>query len=203
MRQIFSVRFFAAVGAVTALLFVLAAVFAGGDETDDADDVGTASDVRVIDLVDQIASSSNPSFAVGLDGTAAGETTLQIDPSRAVTIVAGTPGVDHCGRLDTPEACAIVADLLGEGVVWFALVPFAPSRSVELPAVDTLDDSVATLVNGWQLPHAPVFERRCGDEQFESYRQFKQEFGDDFTTIYDLDQRMLTAVVCRQQVPYA
>ena len=33
---------------------------------------------------------------------------------------------------------------------------------------------------------------------FESYRQFKQILGDNFTTIYDIDQRQLTAVVCRQ-----
>ena len=93
--------------------------------------------------------------------------------------------------------------------MWFALVPMGNGRSVPMPAVDTLESGMATLVNGWQLPHAPAFDRRCpapngdGEEAFESYRQFKQVFGDDFTTLYDIDQRMLTAVVCRQVVPYA
>jgi hypothetical protein len=96
-----------------------------------------------------------------------------------------------------------VLDLLGEGVVWLALVPAGDAGEVALPAVDTLEDGLAILVNGWQLPHAPVFDRRCGDEVFESYRQFKQIFGDDFTTLYDLDQRRLSAVVCRQRVGYA
>ena len=93
--------------------------------------------------------------------------------------------------------------------MWFALVPMGNGRTVPMPAVDTLEDGVATLVNGWQLPHAAAFDRRCpaqngdGDEVFESYRQFKQLFGENFTTIYDIDQRQLTAVVCRQMVPYA
>ena len=71
-----------------------------------------------------------------------------------------------------------------------------------LPAIDSLADGVATLVNGWQLPHAAALDRRCGEELFESYRQWKQILGDNFTTIYDIDQRELTAVVCRQVVPY-
>ena len=124
-----------------------------------------------------------------------------------MTIVPGTPGIDACGRLAEPGACAVVADLLGEGVVWFAVVPMGAGRSVPMPAVDTLEEGVATLVNGWQLPHAPAFDRRCGEgddeEVFESYRQFKQLFGENFTTLYDLDSRQLTAVVCRQRVPYA
>lgn len=208
MRQIFSVRFFAAVGAVAGLLFLLFTIFTARDAIDEAigDDDAAAADVRErgIDLVDVVAGTDNPAFAVTSEGTASTDARLSLDPSRAMTIVAGTPGEDHCGRVAEPGACAVVADLLGEGVVWFALVPMGNGRSVPLPAIDTLDDGIATLVNGWQLPHASVLDRRCGeDELFESYRQFKRVLGENFTTIYDIDQRMLTAVVCRQVVPYA
>ena len=58
----------------------------------------------------------------------------------------------------------VVADLLGEAVVWFALVPMSASpTSVQLPSIDTIDEGVATLVNGWQLRYAPVLDRRCTD----------------------------------------
>jgi hypothetical protein len=203
MRQIFSVRFFAAVGAVAGLLFALTTLLAAERAIDEGASAEAAAGARMIDLVDLAMASSNPEWGVDpTTGVTSVDTRITIDASRAVAIVAGTAGADHCGKLEQPGACAVVLDLLGEGVVWFALVP-AVAGDVPLPAVDTLEDGVATLVNGWQLPHAPTFDRRCGDEEFESYRQFKQIFGDDFTTIYDIEQRQLTAVVCRTRVSYA
>ena len=206
MREIFSVRFFIAIGAVAGLLFVLFTFFVARDVVDQAisDNGADAAqpEPRAIDLVDVVSGTNNPAFAISADGEASSNVELMLDPSRKVTIVAGTPGEDDCGRLAEPGACAIVADLLGEGVVWFALVPMGNGRTVPLPAIDSLADGVATLVNGWQLPHAPALDRRCGEELFESYRQWKQILGDNFTTIYDIDQRELTAVVCRQVVPY-
>jgi len=207
MRQIFSVRFFAAVGAVAGLLFLLFTVFTARGVIDEAiDDGADAAEVQLrgVDLVDVVTASSNPAFAVSGDAVASGDTEFTLDPSRKLTIKGGTPGEDHCGRSNEPGACAVVAELLGEGVVWFALVPMGNGRSVPLPAIDTLDGGFATLVNGWQLPHVPALDRRCGDDElFESYRQFKRVLGENFTTIYDIDQRQLTAVVCRQMVPYA
>jgi hypothetical protein len=206
MREIFSVRFFIAIGAVAGLLFLLFTFFVARDVVDQAisDNGADAAQPqpRAIDLVDVVSGTSDPGFQLSPDGEATSNVELMLDPSRKVTIVSGTPGEDDCGRLAEPGACAIVADLLGEGVVWFALVPMGNGRSVPLPAIDSLADGMATLVNGWQLPHAPALDRRCGEELFESYRQWKQILGDNFTTIYDIDQRELTAVVCRQVVPY-
>ncbi len=207
MRQIFSVRFFAAVGAVAGLLFLLSTVFAAKQVIED-DAAGAGPPLHSIDFVDRIESSSVAAVGFDADGNATGDAVFTIDASRQVVVRAGTPGEDDCRRLAEPGACAVVADLLGEGVVWFALVPMGDDpTSVPMPAVDTLDGGTATLVNGWQLPHAPAFDRRCGvgenAERFESYRQFKQLFGEEFTTIYDLTDRRLIAVVCRQVVPYA
>jgi hypothetical protein len=207
VREIFSVRFFVAIGVVAGLLFLLFTFFVARDVVDEAiSDNGAdaaAVQLRAIDLVDVISSTSNPGFQLSADGEAISSADFVLDPSRKVTVVAGTPGEDDCGRVAEPGTCAIVADLLGEGVVWFALVPMGNGRSVPLPAIDSLENGQATLVNGWQLPHAAALDRRCGEELFESYRQWKQILGDNFTTIYDLDQRELTAVVCRQVVPYA
>jgi len=202
MRQIFSVRFFAAVGAVVALFFLLMTIFATREVIEGGDDDDDAVELHKIDFVDQIFSSRNEQFTLTEDGVAASDTDLILDPSRTLRIVADTPGVDYCPRFPTVGACSVVADLLGEGVVWFALVPAGDNRTVDLPAIDTLDDGIATLVNGWQLPFAPVLVRRC-DEEFSSYREFRDVLGDDFTSVYDLDERQIVAVECRTRVAYA
>lgn len=209
MRQIFTIRFFAAVGAVVGLFFLLTTIFATREviEGDDGGESG-AVQLRRIDLVEQVFASSSASFRLDDDGLAVGDTELIIDGQRRLRVVAGTPGESHCDVQGAPGSCAVVADLLGEGVVWFALVPKAEGTTVELPAIDTLDDGLATLVNGWQVPFAPVLDRRCTDDdgeevEFSSYREFRDVLGDDFTSIFDTVERRLVAVECRTRVPYA
>ena len=202
MRQIFSVRFFAAVGAVVALFFLLTTIFATREVIEGGDDDADGLEFHKIDFIEQVFSSRNEQFALDEDGFAASDTDLIIDPSRTLRIVTDTPGVDHCPSFPEVGACTVVADLLGEGVVWFALVPAGLNRTVDLPAIDTLDDGMANLVNGWQVPYAPVLVRRC-DEEFTSYREFRDVLGDDFTSVYDLDERSIVAVECRTRVAYA
>ena len=71
---------------------------------------------------------------------------------------------------------------------------------MDLPAIDTLADGLATLVNGWQVRFAPVLDRRCSGEDFTSYREL---LGDDFTSVFGIDERRLIAVECRTRVDYA
>ena len=203
MRQIFSVRFFAAVGAVVGLFFLLTTIFATSEAIDGgAERETTTTALHKVDFVDRVFALSNADFSVGIDGLADGDTDLVIDGTRSVRVVADTPGEMLCPDLDRPGACAVVADLLGEAVVWFALVPMGANNTVRLPAIDTLEGDVATLVNGWQVPFAPVLDRRCEDE-FVSYRDFREAFGDNFTAIYDIEDRRLSAVECQVKVPYA
>lgn len=202
MRQIFSVRFFAAVGGVVGLFFLLTTIFATREVIEGGDDDASSVELHRIDFVEEIQGVTNPRFALTIEGMSANDTDLIIDASRTLRIVEDTPGVDLCPRFPIAGACAVVADLLGEAVVWFALVPNGTNRTVDLPAIDTLDDGVATLVNGWQLPFAPVLDRRCRDE-FASYRDFRDTLGDDFTSVYDIDERRLTAVECNVRVDYA
>ena len=204
MREIFSVRFFAAAGAVVGLFFLLTTFFATRDaiDGDDRPD-GAEIELHKVDLVEQVFSSRNPSFRVDSQGLAASDTDLIIDGARAIRVVIDTPAEDHCPGFGEIGACAVVADLLGEAVVWFALVPMGSNRTVELPAIDTLDDGLATLVNGWQLPFAPVLDRRCRDEAFESFREFRALLDDDFTSIFGIEDRRLIAVECRTRVAYA
>lgn len=200
MRQIFSIRFLAAIGAVVGLFFVLSTVFATRDVL--VDDAPTdANRIRGIDFAEVVFASSDPTFAV-VDGLAQTSTSLIIDGNRALDITAGTPGESYCSALDQVGRCAVLADLLGEGVVWFALVPSAGGSTVELPAIDTLDEGVATLVNGWQLPHAPALDRRCPDDEFTSYRELRETLDDDFISVFGTAERRLIAVECRAQVTY-
>ena len=202
MRQIFSVRFFAAVGGVVGLFFLLTTIFATREVIEGGDDGSTSTELHRIDFIEEIQRVTNPQFALTIEGVAANDTDLVIDASRTLRIVEGTPGVDHCPRFPAGGACAVVADLLGEAAVWFALVPSGQNRTVDLPAIDTLDDGIATLVNGWQVPFAPVLDRRC-PEEFTSYREFRDTLGDDFTSVFSIDQRRLTAVECDVRVAYA
>jgi hypothetical protein len=202
MRQIFSVRFFAAVGGVVGLFFLLTTIFATREVIEGGDGGPAPVELHRIDFIEEIQGVTDPRFALSVEGMAANDTDLVIDPSRTLRIVEDTPGVDHCPRFPAAGACAVVADLLGEAVVWFALVPNGTNRTVDLPAIDTLDDGLATLVNGWQLPFAPVLDRRCAEE-FTSYREFRDTLGDDFTSVYDIDERRLTAVECNLRVDYA
>jgi hypothetical protein len=71
-----------------------------------------------------------------------------------------------------------------------------------------LEDGRAHLVNGWQLPYAPILDRRCRDEagddvQFDSYREFRDTLGDDFTSVYSLESRRIEIVICHERVPWA
>lgn len=224
MRDVFSWRFFAAIGAVLGLLALVVAFADNGDD-DVVDGASPPSTVvgrfdpasadpvagpvdpfaieRRIDLVDSVFAISNDDLDFDALGRAAVDAELVLDGRRRLQVVTGTPGVDLCPERSGFGECAIVADLLGEGIVWFALVPMGPSETVELPAIDTLDDGIATLVNGWQLPFAPVLDRRCEDDEFESYVEFRDQLGDDFVSIYGLEERRLIAVRCRERVEYA
>ncbi|HUF98637.1 MAG TPA: hypothetical protein VMM60_10955 [Ilumatobacter sp.] len=199
MRQLFTVRFVAAVGGVVALFFALSIVFATREALVDEPPTGTIT--RGIDFVEIVFASTAPAFDV-IDGVAAITTTLVIDGNRSLVVTAGTPGENYCDAIDQVGACAVLADLLGEGVVWFALVPRAGLNTVELPAIDTIEDGVATLVNGWEVPHAPVLDRRCPDDEFSSYRELREELGDEFVAIFDTVERRLVAVECQVQVAY-
>jgi hypothetical protein len=193
MRQIFTVRFFAAVGALLGLFVVLTVLFE--DDNSVAELVDDQPMVRRIDLVALVFSASSDDLALDEDGLTTGEIDLVLDQERTVRIVPGTPGEINCATLGEVAKCAVVADLLGDAVVWFAIVPLASSQTVALPAIVSLDDGYATLANGWQLPHAPILERQCARD-FESFAAFREALGTEFTSIYRFVEGEITDVVC-------
>lgn len=193
MRQIFSVRFFAAIGAVAGLFLFLSVAFGGGDRVAELREPERLE--RRIDLVAQVFAPIQSDFELGADGVTRGSLDLVLDADRTVRVVPGTHGEITCDELERIGACAVLAELLGDAVVWFALVPMGPDDTVELPAIDVLEDDFALLVNGWRVRYPRVLDRRCPQE-FASYREFRQELGDAFTSIYSIDERQLVAVRC-------
>ena len=197
MREIFSLRFFAAIGAVIASFLIASAVVGGGTEVVSEEEV-TAQLIRRIDLVERVErfQDDGASFAVQ-DGVAVNGTVLVLDDRRSARIVPGTPGEDRCPIGRRIGACALIADLLGEAVVWFRLEPVAPGGVVDFGPIVSLDDDVATLADGLQLPYAPVLARRC-DTEFESFSAFRRELGESFVSRYTLVERRLTDVICTE-----
>jgi hypothetical protein len=194
MRQIFSIRFFAAIGAVVGLFALLTLVFGGRDSVADLAEERRIE--RTIDFVEQVfAPLPSPDFEVADDGTTSGSLELVIDGDRRLDIFPGTYGEVDCLQTDRTGQCAVLADLLGDAVVWFALVPMGPGRTVVLPAIESIEAERATLTNGWQLPYAQVLDRRCPRE-FVSFREFRDELGTAFTSVYSIDEAQLVAVVC-------
>jgi hypothetical protein len=195
MRQIFTVRFFAAVGALLGLVVVLSAMFRGDGSV--AELAERQPMERRIDLVALVFSTRSVNFAIADDGLTTGSLDLVLDQERTMRIVPGTPGEINCAALGETAKCAVVADLLGDGVVWFAIVPLQSGQTVALPAIVSLADGYATLTNGWQLPYARVLEQRCARD-FESFTEFREELGTNFTSIYRFAEGEITDVVCTQ-----
>ncbi len=82
-----------------------------------------------------------------------------------------TPGEIECSQLAEIGQCVVLADLLGDAVLWFAIVPFEQSQNVTLPGIAKLDDqNVVELTNGWVLHRAAVVDIDCTDDVSVAHR---------------------------------
>jgi hypothetical protein len=201
----------AAVVGLIAALFVVSVVT--GDDSGDA--VGTdggdgsaAVVERRIDLVARVTAldpvDAAAGFTVRAEGdepgsptVAIGSADLTLEGDRRMRIVSGTLGVDDCSTAEKRVGrCAVLADLLGDAVVWFRLAPIDDDH-IELPAVVGFVDDRARLADGLLLPHADVLTRRCSTE-YASFTEFRRDLGEDFVTLWSLAEGELTDVICRR-----
>ena len=195
MRQIFNWRFVAAVAALAALALLARAILTDDSSIDAVIEPATIE--RKIDLIEPILSATqSPDFAVAPDGVTTGFLDLTLDAERVVRIVPGTLGEVDCDELDGTNRCAVLADMLGDAVVWFAILPQAPRATVELPPIIDLVDGRAVFESGWRIPYARVIERDCEGEDIPTFSDFLRRFGPDSVTIVDLETRQVTAVRC-------
>ena len=195
MRQVLSWRFVAAIGALVVLTGLVYLAFGNRTSVAQVVEEQTAQSRRA-DLVSLTLGSTSDGFVLQ-DGRSVGTLTLQVLPAGfadavPVTIFPGTPGEVTCTDLSTP--CAILAQTLGDTISWFAIVPLSEGFKIQLPAVEALDGGYAHLVNGWEVPYAPVIDRRC-DSPAETFSEFLR-LQPVHTSIYDLGKGQLTAVTC-------
>jgi hypothetical protein len=167
-----------------------------------SDDDSTAVDgvrSRRVDLISLTATirSDAPWFVSG--GAMVGDATVVLANGRVIRLTDGTIGESSCLYPDVTNACVLLADTLGDGVVWFALLPAPPSASNELelpPIVELLDGvTFARLDNGWEIPLLDRVVRRCETES-PNLTAFVQRFADRHVTIVDLERAEVSAVRC-------
>lgn len=195
MRQLFSWRFLAAIGAIAGLALLARAVLFDDSPIEAVIDAEPIP--RRIDLVEPIAAAVwSDDFRVGFDGVTSGFLDLTFDAQRVLRIAPGTPGEVRCPTIGEARTCAFLGDMLGDAVVWFSIQPLAPRETVELPPIVDLQDGQAIFENGWMLPYAPVIERDCGDQDIPTFRDFLERFGPDSVSILDLEARRITHVRC-------
>ena len=195
MRQLFTWRFLLAVAAVAALAFVVRAALADDDSIESV--IEPEQIERRIDLIDPIVDATvSADFAVQPNGVTEGVLELNLRDDRTMRIVPGTLGSLDCDQLTTPGRCAVFADLLGDAVVWFAIVPTAPRSTVELPPVLELVDGRAVFESGWRIPYAPVIRRDCEGEEILTFSDFLRRFSENSVTIVDLETSEVVAVRC-------
>jgi len=81
---------------------------------------------RQIDLIEPIASADqSTNFRIDRRGVTRGFLDLTIDADRVMRIAPGTLGEITCDELDETNKCAVFADMLGDAVIWFAILPQA------------------------------------------------------------------------------
>lgn len=205
MRQFITWQFWASIAALLVLTGGLWLVFRDDGAAADqpvisapVDDGGypVPATGRRIDLVALVyAAQADPGFQI-VGGRTTATMKINVDGLRIITIVAGTPGENRCAELDRLASCAIAADLLGESVLWFSIIPLGPRNTVELPAVREFQDGQRLLLaNGWSVKRADRVKREC-DTDTGSLTEFIATFGDAASSTFDLDDQRITTVTC-------
>ncbi len=196
-------RFVAAIAAVCGLAAAVYVLFVDDDSIAQVVDEPADATHR-IDLVSLVYGTRRTGFAMSPAGLSQGEMTMTLVPigldAIDVPIHPGTPGEVTCPDLDKP--CVLLAETLGDSIVWFTLVPLGANFRFELPAIESLDGGFAHLVNGWEVRYADVIDRsRCEDGEAtdvaaESFSEFLRLAGENHRSLYDLGRGELIAVVC-------
>lgn len=201
MRQLASWRTWIAIGLSLLLVtFGIAALGRGSDDPGSGDE--RQPSIRRIEMVASVMEvRAGAAFSID-DGVTFGSATLTLDDGRVVFLGPDTPGEIECADLTTPAACVLLADMLGQGVVWYALVAAddVTSRMLTLPTlVDMVDGGdTGVLVNGWHVPLTNGVERTCaGRPRSATLRAFIESYSaTGIRTVLDLDRDEVVEVIC-------
>jgi len=157
-------------------------------------EISVTQTLHKIDVVASV-NSINVDAAWSQEGgiTRGGAMRLSLDDLRVLTVQEGTLAakyglITRCTDLAKPNACVLLADMLGDAVVWFALVPSDALAGREFLTLPGLVDMQANgdegiLRNGWVVKLAAPVKRDCGDTATSSLRDFITRFPDQLSKI--------------------
>jgi hypothetical protein len=198
MRQFFTWGFWLSLVALLGLTY--AAYHYTRDDTTVIEAIQPTLVERPIDIIElAYVAQADPGFAI-VEGKATGNLQIRIDGFRYMNILPGTPGENRCGQLAELAKCAVAADLLGDAVLWFSIVPLGPRNVVSLPPItQTRDGLKVLLANGWVVHRADTVKRVCDDDT-ASLADFVRTQGEGSVTTFSLDTQTITAVTCARNL---
>jgi hypothetical protein len=199
MRNFLSARFAAALGIPIVVAFLIYAVLMNSGSS-------SQSASKVVHFVNYTASVNIVQAESGwsvMQATSRSTARLALDDARTVFIVEGTPGEITCTDFSTPNACVLIAELLGDAVVWFALTPATSetllTRLALPPVVDMLNGGdFAVLGNGWVIPLATPTKRSCSTPTV-SLREFINKFTSNMNVSLNLSTDQIDVVTCTSE----
>ena len=196
MRQLLTLRFLQTLVALLALTGV-AMLIASHNENAKPKVLISEPAGRNVDFVALVQTAQLPPGFGMVGGRANADLFLVIDATRTMLVKEGTPGEIDCARIAEPSQCIVAADLLGDGVLWFSLIPgTAAGANVPLPAVvELLPGGWVRLANDWVVQHAPKVERSCVDDT-SSLTNFIETYGESATSTYNVEQQRIVRVTC-------
>ena len=126
-----------------------------------------------------------------------------LDAQRTMVVRAGTPGEVDCAAALRPSAvtagCTVAVDLLGDAVLWFALVEASPndtaSAVVLAGVVELIGATQVRLANDWLVNRSTTVVRSCADDT-ASLKDFVSTYADKATSSFDLTSQKLVKVTC-------
>ncbi|MEY2400970.1 MAG: hypothetical protein QOJ08_1081 [Ilumatobacteraceae bacterium] len=200
MRQFISPRFWLAIAALIGLTYGLWYALVRKDDTvavigQTGNHEVTEHRVNLLQPVYGIQADSG--FAV-VDGVATGDMHLALDATRTMVVKAGTPGQITCAKLAEINQCVVAADLLGDAVVWFSLIPNPQRATLILPGVtEVRTNNWVLLSNGWEVARNEVVERNCDAAGLDDF--VKQYGGSLSTSTFSFEQQEIVKVTCLEQ----
>jgi hypothetical protein len=199
VRQFFTLRYWATLLALGGLALAVMVLTSGSDDATPTDVTvvdGTELNLLHVDLMTPVFGVQAPQGLTIVDGRLVADIALLIDGTRTMVIKAGTRGEMNCPNYTALAQCVVAADLLGDAVLRFDLVPGTPDATIKLPAVmELLDNSMVRLANGWVVKRAFRVERVCDDET-TSLKQFIEAYGDTATSTFNFETQTLVRVTC-------
>jgi hypothetical protein len=196
MHQFLTWRFWLALGALAALA---AGVVVISSRSDPAEPLSSGPVVeRRIDAGGRVRWFRPDAGWAVRNGTTVGSAEIVLADGRTFLLGEGTPGEVGCETPRRSQSCTLLASLLGEAIIWFALVPSEPGDQLTMPGpVAVLDEGrEARLSNGWVVPLLDVVRRECATTETSSFRDWVARIGADSESIYDLTVEQITTVTC-------